>query len=74
MVFNFVFTKGKFNGSSLSVLGRNAAMDNVREMPIVAGTGKFHLLMDLLRLGLIVLILLLEMLLWNMNCMYVLYN
>ncbi|KAK9156615.1 hypothetical protein Scep_003189 [Stephania cephalantha] len=43
MAFNFVFTEGnKYNGSTVSVLGRNAVFDKVREMPIVGGTGVFR--------------------------------
>ncbi|KAL1554569.1 dirigent protein 21-like [Salvia divinorum] len=41
MVFNFVFTDGKFNGSTLSVVGRNAVLSAVREMPIIGGSGIF---------------------------------
>ena len=43
MVLNFVFTEGKYNGSSLSVLGRNAVAAAAREMPIVGGSGLFRL-------------------------------
>ncbi|KAJ4844179.1 hypothetical protein Tsubulata_041481 [Turnera subulata] len=42
MVLNFFFTQGKFNGSTLSVLGRNPILSSVREMPIVGGTGVFR--------------------------------
>ncbi|KAL2326898.1 hypothetical protein Fmac_020325 [Flemingia macrophylla] len=35
-------TAGKFNGSSLAVLGRNAVEDAVREMPVVGGSGVFR--------------------------------
>ncbi|CAJ1907481.1 unnamed protein product [Sphenostylis stenocarpa] len=42
MVMNFVFTEGKFNGSTLSMLGRNAVFSAVREMPIVGGSGAFR--------------------------------
>ncbi|KAI3407249.1 Dirigent protein, partial [Psidium guajava] len=42
MVQNYVFTQGKYNGSTLSVLGRNAVLSNVREMPIVGGSGLFR--------------------------------
>ncbi|KAI7727222.1 hypothetical protein M8C21_022517 [Ambrosia artemisiifolia] len=42
MVLNFEFTQGEFNGSSLSVLGRNPIMVDVREMPIVGGSGRFR--------------------------------
>ncbi|EXB53638.1 hypothetical protein L484_001307 [Morus notabilis] len=42
MVLNYVFTEGKYNGSTLSILGRNAALSAVREMPIVGGSGIFR--------------------------------
>ncbi|KAK4407600.1 Dirigent protein 21 [Sesamum angolense] len=42
MVMNFEFTEGKYNGSSLSVLGRNPFLQTVREMPVVGGSGLFR--------------------------------
>lgn len=42
MVLNFAFVEGKYNGSSLSVLGRNAVLSAVREMPVVGGSGMFR--------------------------------
>ncbi|XP_008241179.1 PREDICTED: dirigent protein 21-like [Prunus mume] len=42
MAFNFVFVEGKYNGSTLSVLGRNSVLSEVREMPIVGGSGLFR--------------------------------
>ncbi|TKY53232.1 Dirigent protein 11 [Spatholobus suberectus] len=42
MVLNFAFTEGKYNGSSLSVLGRNTVGSAVREMPVVGGSGLFR--------------------------------
>ncbi|GFP79842.1 dirigent protein 19 [Phtheirospermum japonicum] len=42
MAINFVFTEGKFNGSTLSVLGRNEVFSAVREMPVVGGSGAFR--------------------------------
>ncbi|WRX22747.1 Dirigent protein - like 10 [Theobroma cacao] len=42
MVLNFVFTQGKYNGSTLSVLGRNKVVSTVRELPIVGGSGVFR--------------------------------
>ncbi|XVF75966.1 hypothetical protein PTKIN_Ptkin13bG0229700 [Pterospermum kingtungense] len=42
MVMNFAFMEGKYNGSSLSVLGRNTVFSTVREMPIVGGSGVFR--------------------------------
>ncbi|KAI9077285.1 hypothetical protein K1719_028485 [Acacia pycnantha] len=41
MVLNLVFTGGKYNGSYLSLLGRNTVR-TVREMPIVGGSGLFR--------------------------------
>ncbi|XP_015055355.1 dirigent protein 22-like [Solanum pennellii] len=43
MTLNFVFTTGKYNGSTLSVFGRNPVMNKYREMPIVGGSGVFRL-------------------------------
>ncbi|KAL4616114.1 hypothetical protein ACB092_07G175600 [Castanea dentata] len=43
VAMNFVFTTGKFNGSSLTILGRNATLQPLREMPIIGGTGAFRL-------------------------------
>ncbi|OMO92816.1 Plant disease resistance response protein [Corchorus olitorius] len=42
MSYNLVFTSGEFNGSTLTVLGRNPAVPH-REMPIVGGSGVFRL-------------------------------
>ncbi|KAI3407248.1 Dirigent protein [Psidium guajava] len=42
MVQNYAFTEGKYNGSTLSVLGRNAVFSGVRELPIVGGSGLFR--------------------------------
>ncbi|XP_010273310.1 PREDICTED: dirigent protein 22-like [Nelumbo nucifera] len=42
MVMNFAFTEGEYNGSTLSVLGRNPVQSTVREMPVVGGTGLFR--------------------------------
>lgn len=42
MVLTFAFTHGKFNGSTLSILGRNTIMSDIREMPIVGGSGLFR--------------------------------
>ncbi|KAK7832571.1 dirigent protein 3 [Quercus suber] len=42
MVMNFAFTEGQYNGSTLSVLGRNTVFSTVREMPIVGGSGVFR--------------------------------
>ncbi|CAK7323197.1 unnamed protein product [Dovyalis caffra] len=37
------FTSGTYNGSTFSMLGRNPIMNEVREMPVVGGTGIFRL-------------------------------
>ncbi|XXG65163.1 hypothetical protein AAC387_Pa05g2935 [Persea americana] len=42
MAVNFAFMDGKYNGSTLSVLGRNAVFSDVREMPVVGGSGLFR--------------------------------
>ena len=42
MVLNYVFTVGKYNGSTLSILGRSAFSSAVRELPIVGGSGVFR--------------------------------
>ncbi|XP_023921782.1 dirigent protein 22 [Quercus suber] len=42
MVMNFAFLEGKYNGSALSILGRNPFLNKVREMPIVGGSGVFR--------------------------------
>ncbi|KAL2337668.1 hypothetical protein Fmac_012114 [Flemingia macrophylla] len=41
-VLNFAFTQGKYNGSSIAVLGRNRLSLKVRELPIIGGTGLFR--------------------------------
>ncbi|KAJ4916441.1 Dirigent protein 2 [Raphanus sativus] len=43
MVFNLVFTEGEFNGSTVSMYGRNPIFSKVREFPIIGGTGAFRL-------------------------------
>ncbi|KAH7574914.1 hypothetical protein ACOSP7_005769 [Xanthoceras sorbifolium] len=43
MAFNFCFTDGTYKGSSISILGLNPALNPVREMAIVGGTGIFRL-------------------------------
>lgn len=42
VVMNLAFLEGKYNGSSLSVLGRNPVVETVREMPIIGGGGLFR--------------------------------
>ena len=41
MVLNMVFSEGEYNGSTISILGRNSVFTALREMPIVGGSGKF---------------------------------
>ncbi|KAK6135543.1 hypothetical protein DH2020_030714 [Rehmannia glutinosa] len=43
MGLNFLFTEGEYKGSTISVLGRNAVTEKVRELPIVGGTGVFRM-------------------------------
>ncbi|KAK7829588.1 dirigent protein 21 [Quercus suber] len=40
---NLVFIAGKFNGSTLTILGKNAVFHPIREMPIIDETGAFRL-------------------------------
>uniref|UniRef100_A0ACD5X419 Uncharacterized protein n=1 Tax=Avena sativa TaxID=4498 RepID=A0ACD5X419_AVESA len=39
---NLVLTSGPYNGSSLTVIGRNCILADLREMPVVGGTGAFR--------------------------------
>ncbi|CAI9108334.1 OLC1v1007904C1 [Oldenlandia corymbosa var. corymbosa] len=43
MAINFVFTKGEYRNSSLSVLANNPISHEYREFPILGGTGAFRL-------------------------------
>ncbi|KAD6795679.1 hypothetical protein E3N88_06575 [Mikania micrantha] len=43
MTMNLAFSDGDFNGSSLSLLGRNPVLHEYREMPIVGGSGVFRM-------------------------------
>ncbi|KAA0039926.1 hypothetical protein IC582_027400 [Cucumis melo] len=42
MAMNFVFTSGKYNGSSISLYGRNPWLENVRELSVIGGSGLFR--------------------------------
>ena len=42
LTMNFAFTEGKYNGSTLTILGRNAVFHKVREMPVIGGSGVFR--------------------------------
>lgn len=39
---NMFFTDGTYNGSSISILGRNTPMNYISELPVVGGTGLFR--------------------------------
>nr|QQM18954.1 dirigent protein 19 [Kadsura heteroclita] len=42
MAMNFAFVQGKYNGSTLSIMGRNPVFNEVREMPVIGGSGLFR--------------------------------
>ncbi|KAK2641437.1 hypothetical protein Ddye_023200 [Dipteronia dyeriana] len=42
MAMNFVFMEGKYNGSTISILGRNKVFSAVWEMPVIGGSGLFR--------------------------------
>ncbi|KAH7685379.1 Dirigent protein [Dioscorea alata] len=42
MAMNFAFTSGKYNGSTVTILGRNEVFTDVREMPVIGGSGLFR--------------------------------
>lgn len=42
MAMNFAFVEGKYNGSCITVLGRNTVFSQVREMPVIGGSGLFR--------------------------------
>lgn len=42
MSMNFVFVQGKYNGSTITVHGRNSIFSPVREMPVIGGSGLFR--------------------------------
>ncbi|MED6158972.1 hypothetical protein PIB30_038036 [Stylosanthes scabra] len=42
MAMNFAFIDGKYNGSSITLLGRNPVFNKVREMPVIGGSGLFR--------------------------------
>ncbi|KAG6410999.1 hypothetical protein SASPL_129072 [Salvia splendens] len=42
VVFNLVFAEGRFNGSTLTVVGRDAVLSAEREVPVIGGTGVFR--------------------------------
>lgn len=42
MTMNFALTEGKYNGSTITVIGRNSVFNKVREMSVVGGSGIFR--------------------------------
>ncbi|KAF5725510.1 dirigent protein 22-like [Tripterygium wilfordii] len=42
MAMNFAFIEGKYNGSTITILGRNTVFSKVREMPVIGGSGLFR--------------------------------
>ncbi|KAF4361370.1 hypothetical protein G4B88_005160 [Cannabis sativa] len=42
MAMNFAFSEGKYNGSTITILGRNTVFSKVREMPVIGGSGIFR--------------------------------
>ena len=42
MAMNFAFVEGKYNGSTITILGRNPVFNKVREMPVIGGSGLFR--------------------------------
>ncbi|CAK7339166.1 unnamed protein product [Dovyalis caffra] len=42
MAMNFAFIEGKYNGSTITVLGKNTVLSTVREMPVIGGSGIFR--------------------------------
>ncbi|KAG5037878.1 Dirigent protein 19 isoform B [Glycine soja] len=42
MAMNFAITEGKYNGSTITILGRNSVYDKEREMPVIGGSGLFR--------------------------------
>ncbi|BBG96482.1 Disease resistance-responsive dirigent-like family protein [Prunus dulcis] len=42
VVMNFAFVEAKYKGSTISILGRNPMLNDVREMPIIGRTGLFR--------------------------------
>ncbi|CAK8574795.1 unnamed protein product [Lathyrus sativus] len=42
MVMNFALFEGKYNGSAITILGRNVANNKVRELSVIGGSGVFR--------------------------------
>ncbi|XP_039118605.1 dirigent protein 4-like [Dioscorea cayenensis subsp. rotundata] len=43
VAYDFGFTSGEFNGSSISLFSRNTVLESEREVAIVGGRGKFRM-------------------------------
>lgn len=43
VILSLVFTSGTYNGSSIEIQGTSKQFDLTRELPVIAGTGKFRL-------------------------------
>lgn len=41
MVMNFALFEGKYNGSTITIVGRNAVSENEKDIPVVGGSGIF---------------------------------
>ncbi|KAM5582347.1 dirigent protein 19 [Rosa sericea] len=42
MVQNFAFVQGKYNGSTITLMGRNSLSNKVRELSVIGGSGLFR--------------------------------
>ncbi|XP_061375838.1 dirigent protein 22-like [Gastrolobium bilobum] len=42
MVMSFALFEGRYNGSSITIVGRNVAYNTVRELPVIGGSGVFR--------------------------------
>ncbi|KAJ3675515.1 hypothetical protein LUZ60_004557 [Juncus effusus] len=40
---NILFTGGNYNGSTVSIFGRDSIFDSVRELSVIGGSGKFRM-------------------------------
>ncbi|MED6158973.1 Dirigent protein 19 [Stylosanthes scabra] len=42
MAMNFAFVEGKYNGSSITIMGRNPIFNKTRELAVIGGSGLFR--------------------------------
>lgn len=42
MAQNFAFVEGKYNGSTIALMGRNSILNKVRELSVIGGSGLFR--------------------------------